>query len=94
MPSILEKFAYSNISLEVQAYSKKSEFGQVLALVGEIEEKLSEQLNTEEKETLKRLLEAQDEVNEFTAEENFLRGYKLGVTMTAEAFVTSRNLIQ
>ena len=93
MPSILEEFAYGNISPEAQTYSKHSELGQALTLAGKVADKLLAKLNAEEKELLEKLLDAEGEVNHFTAMKHFLYGYKLGVTMTAEAFVTSEELI-
>ena len=93
MESILTEFAYGNISPNDQSFSKNSDFGQAMALVGRIEEKLLEKLNPEEHELLKKLCDAQSEVNRLTAVRNLLYGYKLGVTMTAEAFVTSKELI-
>jgi len=93
MPSILEEFFYGNISPHGQPYSKHSELGKALTLTRKLEEKLFETLNTEEKETLEKFLDAQGEVNHCTAMKHFLYGYKLGVTMTAEAFVTSDELV-
>ena len=93
MRSILEEFAYGNISPEAQYYSRSSEFGQAMALVGRIEEKLLKKLNAEEKELLEKFMDAQGEVNQLTAVKNLLYGYKLGVIMTAEAFVTGGELI-
>ena len=93
MPSILEEFAYGNISSEAQFYAKNSEFGKTMALAGKLEEKLLEKLNAEEEETLEELMDAQGEINRLTAVKNLLYGYKLGVVMTAEAFVTSEDLV-
>jgi len=94
MRSILEEFAYGNISPEVQSYSKSSELGQAMAVVGRLEEKLLARLNAEEKELLVKFADAQIEVNRLTAVQNLLYGYRLGVVMTAEAFVTSGDLTQ
>jgi len=92
MPSILKEFFYGNISPNEQNYRGDAEFGRVVALVNSLEDKLLEKLNAEETETLKKLLDAQSEVNRFIVMKDFLYGYKLGVTMTAEAFVTSGEL--
>ena len=94
MKSILEEFAYGNISPEAQSYSKSSELGQAMAVVGRLEEKLLARLNAEEKELLEKFSDAQTEVNRLTAVQNLLYGYRLGVVMTAEAFVTSGDLTQ
>lgn len=93
MPSILTEFAYGNIAPNDQSFSKNSDFGQAMALVSRIEEKLLEKLNPEERELLVKLCDAQSEVNRLTALRNLLYGYKLGLTMTAEAFVTSGELV-
>jgi len=78
MQSILEEFAYGNISPGSQICSKHSELDQAIILAEKLEEKL---------------LDAQGEANHFTAIKQFFYGYKLGVTMTAEAFITSEELI-
>jgi len=93
MRSILEEFSYGNISPESQYISRNSELGQATALTAKLEEKLLEKLNTEERETLEKFVDAQSEVNQLTAVTNLIYGYKLGVLMTAEAFITGGDLI-
>jgi len=93
MHSILEEFAYGNIDPQAQSHTKNSEFGQALALASRLEEKLLAKLNEEERETLEKFMDAQLEVNRLTAVKNLLYGYRLGVIMTAEAFVTSKDLV-
>jgi len=93
MRSILTEFAYGNINPELQPDSKQSELGEAFALVDRIEEKFRARLHTEEVELLERFTEAHIELNRLTAVQNLLYGYKLGVVMTAEAFVTSDDLI-
>ena len=93
MRSILEEFAYGNISPEAQSFSRNSEYGRALALAGRHEETLLKKLNAEEKEVLEKYIDAQTEVNRLTAVKNLLYGYKLGVLMTAEAFITGGDLI-
>ena len=92
MPSILEEFAYGNINPAAQSFTKNSELGKALVLVVKFEKELFEKLNAEEKELLEKLIDAQVEANRLTAVKNFLYGYKLGVLMTAEAFVTGGEL--
>jgi len=46
-----------------------------------------------EKEVFQKYIDAQGEVNELMAVRNMIYGYKLGLLMTAEAFLTSDNLI-
>jgi len=93
MQSILEEFFYGNISPEVQTFSRDSEFGKALTLVTRTEEKLLERLGADEKELLERYIDAQMELNRLTAFKSQLYGYKLGVLMTAEVFVTGEDVV-
>ena len=88
MKSILEEFAYGNITLQPQAFQCDA-----MQFVTINEEKLLARLNEEEKEIFQKFTDALDEVNFQEATENLIRGYKLGVLMTAEAFVTGGDLI-
>ena len=93
MRSILEEFFYGNISPEVQFVEKDSEYGEVMRAICRNEEKLLERLNEEEKALLEAYIDAQMEFNRLTAIRGQLYGYKLGVLMTAEAFVTGGELV-
>ena len=93
MRNVLEEFAYGNISPETQSFRRESEYGQIMALVSRNEEQLLKRLNEAEKEILKKYTDAQMELNQLTAVKNLVYGYKLGVVMTAEAFVTGGDLI-
>ena len=59
----------------------------------EAEAKLFAALALENHGILSDYSEAQLELNQLTATKNLLYGYKLGVLMTAEAFVTGGDLI-
>jgi len=93
MRSILKEFAYGNITPGEQSYRKDSELGKVCTRVGKIEEELRGKLNAEEAELLEKFTDAYLELNGLTAVQNLLYGYRLGVIMTAEAFVTGGDLI-
>jgi len=93
MQSILEEFAYGNISPEAQFFTRDSEFGRAMNLVSRNEQKLLDRLGADDKDQFEKYVDAQGEVNRLTAMKNLLYGYKLGVVMTAEAFVTSGELI-
>jgi len=93
MPSILEEFFYGNISPEVQFTEKGSAYAEVMQVICHLEEKLLAQLNEEEKELLEKYIDAQLELNSLTAVKGQIYGYKLGLLMTAEAFVTGKTLI-
>jgi len=93
MRSILEEFFCGTISPEVQFTEKGSTYNEVLGIICHIEEKLLARLNAEEKELLEKYIDAQMELNSLTAVKSQIYGYKLGVLMTAEAFVTGGDLV-
>jgi len=93
MRSILEEFAYGNISPENQSFKRNSPYGEALGAVSGNEEKLLGILDGEEKILFQKYVDAQGEVNQLTAVKNLIYGYKLGVLMTAEAFLTSGEII-
>jgi len=87
MRSILEEFAYGNISLEAQFFKRDSGYGRAMKLVSCNEQKLLDRLGADDKNLFQKYIDAQGEVNQLTAIKNFIYGYKLGLIMTAEAFV-------
>ena len=93
MQSILEEFFYGNISPDAQFFKKDSEYAEVMRVISRNEEKLLEKLNAEEREILEKYIDAQMELNQLTTIKSHIYGYKLGVLMTAEAFLTSGDLI-
>jgi len=89
MRSILEEFALGNISSDIPISSR---YRQALHAVCDNEVKLSSKLTNEEKPSLQKFADAHCELNRLTAEENFIYGYKLGLLMTAEAFISYNEL--
>jgi len=86
MSSILEEFFYGNVSPKVRI--KCPYYDELVRIIARNEDKLMERLNEEEKEILQKYTDAQEELNQLTAIKSQIFGYKLGVLMTAEAFVT------
>lgn len=93
MQSILEEFAYGNISPEVQVFKRNSPYGEAMRALSGNEEKLLAKLGEDEKLLFQKYVNEQGEVNRLTAVSNLVYGFKLGLTMTAEAFVTGGELI-
>ena len=92
MRSILEEFIYGNISPEFQTFEQDSLYGQALSAVVHNQEELFAKLNDEQKVIFQKLSDSLDELNNITHVKNMVQGYKLGVLMTAEAFITSGDL--
>ena len=92
MRSILEEFALGNITPENQTFKRNSKLGQAMSAVCSSEAKLLNRLNDEEKDIFQEHVDAQIEVVHLTAVQNLVYGYKLGLLMTAEVFITSNEL--
>ena len=90
--NILEEFAYGNISPMQQTFRHDSAYGQALKAVGDGEEKLLALLSGPEREQFETYVEMRGELSTLTAVNNLIYGYKLGVLMTAEAFVTGSEI--
>lgn len=93
MASILEEFACGNVSPETQYFKRDSRYGRAMELVSRNEQKLLDRLGAEDKDLFQKYVDAQGEVNQLTAVQNLVYGYRLGLVMTAEAFVGMDSLI-
>ena len=93
MKSILEEFAYGNVSPEPRFFEKKSHYGRTMKILSDSEEKLRSMLDGELKETLELFSNAQAEINVLSGVDRFIYGYRLGVLMTMEVFNGKADLI-
>ena len=93
MKSILEEFAYGTYRRRHGLSSATPPYGEAIRAVSGNEEKLLARLNEEDKLLFQKYVEAQAEVNQLTAVSNLIYGFKLGLMMTAEAFITGESLI-
>lgn len=55
MRSILEEFAYGNVSPQAQYFDKNSKYGRAIELVAEIEEKLLDRLGAEDRDLFENM---------------------------------------
>ena len=85
--NILEEFAYDNLSMEIKSFGKDPEYDRALTLVSRLKQRLLDKLSPEETDLLEKYIDAQEEVRELTVVKSLIHGYRLGLTMTAEAFV-------
>ncbi|MCL2827938.1 MAG: hypothetical protein FWD99_04290 [Oscillospiraceae bacterium] len=92
MQSILKEFFSGKISPESQFFSHNSAYGRAMATVARTEVNLLAKLNDEEKILLEQYTDAQMTLNQITAVDSQVYGYKLGMLMTAEAFLTGGEL--
>ena len=92
MKSILEEFAYGNISMDVHTLKNDSRYVQAVNAASSCEKKLLIKLEEEDKIIFQKFIDAQNEVNQLIATQKFINGYKMGLLMTAEAFVKGGDL--
>ena len=84
MRKTLEDFYYGNISPGAQQMAPNSELKRAVDRVARFENQLTEQLNEAGQTILAKLIESQHEIDDNTALENFILGFRLGVRMMAE----------
>ncbi len=84
MRKTLEDFYYGNISPGAQQMAHGSELKRATKRVARFENQLTEQLDEAGQTILAKLIESQHEINDITALENFILGFRLGIRMMAE----------
>ena len=90
MASILEEFAYGNLSPAAQ--KNDAEYLQAVSLVSRNEEKLMTRLDGRDTEIFEAYADMQGEVRQLTAVKNLIYGFRLGLLMTAESFLNMDDL--
>lgn len=93
MISILEEFAYGNVSTEPRFFKRDSHYGHIMQVLADSEEKLFSLVDGQVKEALEQFSEAQEEINLLSGTDRFIHGYRLGVLMTMEVFNGKKDLI-
>lgn len=87
MSSIIEDLYYGNISLSERGFRRTGEYAHVLQLAARNEEKLTETLTEAQKETFGKFKDNTSELTSMTELTAFTLGFKLGLRLTAEAYV-------
>lgn len=89
MESIIEELYYGNIAPSECSYRWAGEYEHILQLVTRNEEKLTETLTKAQKETFDKFKDNTSELNGMTEVTAFTLGFKLGLRLTAETFISS-----
>ena len=89
MESIIEELYYGNITPSEHCYRRTGEYAHILQLVARNEEKLAETMTEAQKETFEKFKDNTLELNGMTEVTAFTLGFKLGLRLTAEAFIGS-----
>jgi hypothetical protein len=82
--SILEELYFGNINPNSKQFIRGSDFDRAMQMLATNEEKLTKQLNGEEKLLFCEFSNAQSEINSITAIENFIDGFRLGAKIMME----------
>ena len=84
MRNILEDLYYGNITPGVQQIAPNSELKRATDRVTRFEGQLTERLDEDGQTILAKLAESRDEIENITALENFILGFRLGARLMAE----------
>ena len=87
MESIIAELFYGNITPSERSYCKTGEYAHILQLVTRNEEKLTDTLTEAQKETFEKFKDGTSELSSMTEVTAFTIGFKLGLRLTAEAFI-------
>jgi len=90
--SILKELFYGNVFPHNDTFDRNSEYGKAIQLIDCIEAKLLALLNDTEKSLLIDFCDAQLTLNNITAEENFIKGFKMGALIIFEVFEKQRGI--
>lgn len=86
MRKTLVDFYYGNITPCDRQIEPGSDLQRVIEKAEKCKEKLTAQLNGEEKSLLLNLINAQDEISSTLAIEKFILGFRLGMRLAIESF--------
>lgn len=89
MESIIEELYHGNITPSDRSFCRTGEYAHILQLVSRNEEKLTETLTEAQKETFEKFKDGTSELSGMTEVTAFTIGFKLGLRLTAEAFIGS-----
>ena len=84
MRKTLEDLYYGNIAPNTQDMAPNSELKRATDCVTRFEKQLTERLDEAGQAVLEKLIESQHEIDDITALENFILGFRLGVRVMAE----------
>lgn len=84
MHNTLEDLYYGNITPREKQITPNSELKRATDRVTRFESQLTERLDETGQTILAKLIESQDEIENITALENFILGFRLGARLMAE----------
>lgn len=86
MRKILEELWNGNITPQTKQFNRGTRYEDSLKMMCKNEEKLNSMLEGKEKETFEKFCECRDEVDQYTEEDIFITGFRLGARIIIESF--------
>lgn len=86
MRRILEELWHGNITPRTRQFNRGTRYDEALKMMCKNEEKLKSMLEGKEKETFEKFCECRDEVDQYTEEDIFIIGFRLGARIIIESF--------
>ena len=88
MKNFIVEFFYGNIDPQARAYTKDSNIRKVSDKINDIEEKLTNKLNKEEKALFLDFVNAHSELSAESSLDSFIVGFRLGAKFVYDTFVS------
>lgn len=87
MHSTIEELYYGNISPSDRSFRQSGEYAHILRLIARNEEELSQSLTEAQKAIFEKFKDSTSEMEGMTEVTSFVLGFKLGLRLTAEAYI-------
>ena len=84
MQKYLEDFYYGDIQPNLKDYCKSKQYSDANAVINDVEEKLTELLNQNEKHLFLDFVNAHDEIVGVARVESFISGFRIGANIMLE----------
>lgn len=88
MRHVLTELYHGNITPATRQFQRGTPFDESMQMMTRNEEKLNAMLTGKEKETFEKFCACRDEVDQYTQEEAFIIGFRLGARILLESFDT------
>lgn len=86
MRKVLEELWNGNITPQISQINRSTNYANALKMMCKNEEALKSILKDNEKETFEKFCECRDEVDQYTEEDIFIKGFRLGARIIIESF--------
>ena len=92
MREILEKLWRGDLTPQTRSFKRGTNYEDSLEMMCKNEEKLKSMLEGKESELFEKFCDARDEVDQYTEEDIFITGFRLGARIIVESFYENDGL--